>query len=154
MKPINKILNKPNQILGSLTKQALLNQYYTKIVQKYLNNPLNSDTLVTCYKNGNLTLATSNNSKLTLLKYALPELLASLRKDNNFIGLVNIKLTINKHPVKTEIGNNNLNKKSLNKNFLSEKASDELTSLSKNIKHNKLQEALLCLSKRVRSKEE
>jgi len=150
MKPINKILNKPNQVLGSLTKQALMNQYYTKIVQKYLNNPLNTDTLVTCYKNGNMIIATNNNEKLTLLRYAIPDLLINLRKDSSFTGLVSIKATINKFPHKNKLSISK-RKTNLNKSvYLSDKASSEIENLANKIKHHKLNEALLRLSKRVK----
>jgi len=148
MKPINKILNKPNEVLGNLTKQALMNQYYTKIVQKYLNNPLNTDSFVSSYKNGNLTIATNSNEKLTLLRYAIPDLLINLRKDSSFTGLVSIKATINKLPTTNKF---NIYKDNLKQSvYLSDTASNELQSLAKTIKHNKLTEVLLRLSKRVK----
>lgn len=148
MKPINKILNKPSQILGELTKQALMNKYYTKIVQKYLNNPLNTDTFVSSYKNGNLIIATNSNERLTLLRYAIPDLLINLRKDSSFVGLVSIKPTINKLLTSN---NKDISKEKNNlKNsiYLSDKASSEIENLAKIIKHNKLNEALLKLAKR------
>ena len=150
MKPINKILNRPDQVLGNLTKQALLNKYYTKIIQKYLDNPLDTDTFVTGYKNGVLTIATPYNEKLTLLKYTVADLIKNLRTNSYFIGLVTIKTVINPNNPQNLYQTNKNQTLSKTKFFLSDQSSNTLNKLANSIKHSKLQKALLKLSKNIK----